>query len=120
VEGKAKWISRMGHGCVAFKDKIWILGGFGENGEALNDVWSFDAEGGFKQHDTAPWPPRCMFATAVHGGKIWIYGGATAPLADLLEDMWTSEDGEHWDPYETTPKDSGNPSARPSHAPWRW
>jgi hypothetical protein len=113
VEEKGGFTSRMGHGCVVFKDKIWILGGFGENGKTLNDVWSFDPKEGFKPHGPARWPPRCMFAAAVFGEKIWIYGGATAPLADCLDDMWTSEDGEHWDPYETTPKDSGSPIGDP-------
>ena len=54
-----------------------------------------------------------MFATAVFGGKIWIYGGATAPLANLLEDMWTSEDGEHWEPYKTIPRDPKDPIGAP-------
>jgi hypothetical protein len=112
-EEQAGWMSRMGHGCVVFDHKIWILGGFGRNGETLNDVWSFDPKGGFKDHGSAPWPARCMFATAVFGGKIWIYGGATAPLANPLEDMWTSEDGEKWYPYETTPRDSGSPIGEP-------
>ena len=113
LQQKKPWPARMGHGCVAFKDRIWVLGGFGRNGEPLNDVWSFDATGGITDHGHAPWPARCMFAAAVFGEKIWIYGGAAAPLADPLEDMWTSEDGENWSPYKATPRDSGSPIGEP-------
>lgn len=104
---------RMGHACVVFRDRLWVLGGFGKNGEPLNDVWSFDGKGGVIEHGSAPWPPRCMFAAAVFGDRIWVYGGAAAPFADPLPDLWTSEDGEHWAPYPAAPRDQDQPIGDP-------
>ena len=30
---------RMGHACVVFKEKIWVLGGLDADNQPLNDVW---------------------------------------------------------------------------------
>ncbi len=107
---KVGWAPRMGHACVVFNERIWVMGGFGERG-ALDDVWSFNTKEGWVNHPLKGprWSPRCMFATTVFQGKIWIYGGVTKPFGDPLEDMWTSEDGEEWEPYEAIPRDIGEP-----------
>jgi hypothetical protein len=121
----AEWRPRMGHACLVMNDQIWILGGMLEDGNSLNEVWSWDGEGEWKRHKNAAWSKRCLQAATnfpamievnedgeegfqkrkiVPVDRIWIYGGVTEPYGDPLDDMWTSSDGENWEPYpsETT------------------
>jgi hypothetical protein len=93
----ALWTPRMGHACVVRDDRLWVLGGFGADGNSLKEVWSCGVNGDWKRHAPAPWPARCMHAATVYDGKIWVYGGATEPFADPLPDMWKSTNGENWE-----------------------
>ncbi|MDL1973965.1 MAG: hypothetical protein LWX55_04120 [Deltaproteobacteria bacterium] len=99
-----KWPARMGHACIVFKKKLWIMGGMDAAGNALNDVHSLDFDGNRQTHADPPWDPRCMFAATVFKDKIWIYGGCAEPFRDPLGDMWTSVDGEKWMQYKDLPK----------------
>jgi len=107
---RAPWKSRMGHACVVFRDKLWVMGGMDENGNALRDVHSLDSNGNWETHENAEWEPRCMFAATTFGDRIWIYGGVAEPFGDSKVDLWTSEDGEEWRPYPTKiPQEVGKP-----------
>lgn len=114
---RVPWTARMGHACVVFNGKLWVLGGNDETGTSVNDIWGAtlneeQLEWREKPY-TATWQSRCMFAATVFHKKIWIYGGATEPFSDPLEDMWTSENGEIWERYEKIPKDKNNPVGEP-------
>ena len=108
------WSPRMGHACVVFNDKLWVLGGNDETGTSVNEVWAatFSNEqftweqksGDAPGIPPTPWPSRCMFAVTTFNRKLWIYGGLTEPFSDPLEDLWSSEDGKTWQPYTTIPK----------------
>jgi len=117
-EKNADWTPRMGHACVVAQNRIFVLGGMLQNGSSLNEVWSWDGKGEWKRHADAPWSKRCMQAAtnfpamvlvdgvAVPEDRIWVYGGVTEPFGDPFADMWTSRDGENWEPYKSIPVDS--------------
>lgn len=95
---------RMGHSCVVFDKKIWVLGGRSEEIEPHNDVWCYDAESRkWSEKPNAPWEGRCMFAAAAtpktegFQPRIWVYGG-TEDADEIVpkKDLWSTEDGESW------------------------
>jgi hypothetical protein len=104
VTKKAGWSPRIAAGAVAFKDRMWILGGtenyyFGDEKSLRNDVWS-SADGKEWKRETAaaPWSPRAYQAAVVHGGKIWVFGGGNyVPKYHALNDIWCSSDGVKWE-----------------------
>ena len=109
VAEKPTWPeARMGHACTVFQDKIWLLGGLGEDKFARNDVWSYSVDGNWtRQMQSAPWSARCMFtATSTPAGvkgsavpldqpRLWIYGGVIHPFDfDGSGELWyLSADG---------------------------
>ena len=99
----AAWPPRLGAGGVAFKDKMWILGGvrqyfFGTKQDLLHDVWS-SADGSHWELATrdAPWAPRAYHAALAFNNKLWVMGGGNY-LPDYLgyNDVWSSSDGVDW------------------------
>jgi hypothetical protein len=114
------WGERMGHSCSLFPhggatNKIWLIGGQGKNGSALNEVWvSGDGihwenlnQDGTVNNNTGkpaamPWKPRCLFATAVQfSGKekseLWIGGGFEEYGGAAANNLW------RWDKKEWRP-----------------
>ncbi len=96
-----------------FQKKLWVIGGAsGEAREKLpteyyamklvNDVWSSE-DGGktWIQSDVKQkWVPRIWAGYASDADRIWIVGGfdniyEKERIADL-DDVWYTEDGEHW------------------------
>jgi hypothetical protein len=101
------WKARMGHACVVFDKKLWVLGGYDESGKSLNEVWAADLNGEQlewpKDPYSAPWDARCMFAATAFNGKIWIYGGVNQPFGQPFENVWNSGDGVTWQEYTINP-----------------
>jgi hypothetical protein len=110
----AVWSKRMGHTVLEFNNAIWVMGGRDEGGNALNDVWTFDAASGqWTSQGQAAWPPRCLFSPAVYEKQIWLYGGATEPFsAELYDDLYAYSSGR-WDKKEMTGIIRGNESRKP-------
>lgn len=108
-ENQAPWTARMGHACVTFNKRLWVMGGLDADGNPLQDVHSMDANGNWRPHDDAPWDPRCMPAAAACRGRLWIYGGCEEPFGNPRTDMWRSLDGDTWEPYRYLPRpDNGD------------
>jgi hypothetical protein len=109
---KVDFTARMGHTCVVFRDKIWILGGYDAGHNPLNEVWSLDANAICQKHSEdkdIKWSPRCMFAATAYKDEIWLYGGAKGPVNEsLMDDMWTSSDGEQWESYKGILNEKGS------------
>ena len=107
---QGNWPARMGHACIVFQKKLWVIGGMDAAGNALNDVHSVDFDGNWQPYDNPDpmWDPRCMLASTVFKDQIWIYGGCAEPFGDPLEDMWTSVDGKTWVQYADMPMDDGS------------
>jgi hypothetical protein len=126
-QGPAPFSKRMGHACVVFNDKIWVLGGMRPEPsfQSDNEVWSFDIHGGWSTTPiTAPWTKRCMFATVVtpklektlgfEQPKLWVYGGKQNPNdISPRRDLWSSTNGTDWIPEDPIPfqPDPGEPNA---------
>jgi hypothetical protein len=99
----AGWTPRIASASLLFQDKMWILGGtenyyFGDDKSLKNDVWS-SADGKTWKQVTADagWSPRAYHQAAVLGNKIYLFGGGNyVPKYEAHNDVWSSEDGLHW------------------------
>ena len=99
----AGWSPRMAGGIVAFKDRIWVLGGiqkyyFGDDNDLKNDVWSSTDGVKWEQATAAaPWSPRAYLGAVVHNGRIYVIaGGNYLPRYQAKNDVWSSDDGANW------------------------
>ncbi|MFM7844014.1 MAG: sulfatase-like hydrolase/transferase, partial [Planctomycetota bacterium] len=100
---KAPWSARLAAGLVQFKGKMWLLGGtenyyFGDERSLKNDVWSsVDGREWTCVTEHAGWAPRAYHQAAVLGDKLYVFGGGNyVPKYQAFNDVWCSEDGEHW------------------------
>ena len=103
VTDNAGWSPRLGAAGVAFKGKMWILGGieqyfFGDESHLRNDVWcSADGAKWALATDIAPWAARAYHCALAFDDKIWIFGGGNyLPSYTGLNDVWSSSDGVNW------------------------
>jgi hypothetical protein len=110
------WEGRHCAGYVVYKDKMWIVGGDGNQGHHMYDVWN-SADGKswtyVNKGKPVPWRPRALHYTLVYQDKIWIMGGQTNPPFVKVEekfyrDIWNTDDGVRWkevvpqEPYWST------------------
>lgn len=103
VTANAAWSPRLAAGAVEFRGRMWILGGtenyyFGDDSSLKNDVWSSDdGKTWTLATANAGWSPRAYHQAVVHDDKIWVLGGGNyVPDYHAKNDVWSSEDGEHW------------------------
>lgn len=115
----APWGPRVLHYTVAFKGRIWVMGGqtlpqFAPEEERFyDDVWSSaDGRHWEKMDVTQPaWPQRGMIGgSVVFKDRMWILGGGTYDTPNLpsrlfFNDVWSSSDGVRWERHL-------------EHAPW--
>jgi hypothetical protein len=102
-QGAAEWAPRMGHAVLVFQNRIWVLGGRDEVGNALNDVWRLDLTSKkWTSLGNAPWAPRCLFGPAVFNDQIWLYGGAREPFSSVLYDDVHVYRNDKWDKLAMT------------------
>ena len=102
----ADWEGRHTAGYAVFNERMWIVGGDGNQGHYQNDVWS-SADGAHwdcVNRDVA-WGPRLLHYTFVLRDKIWILGGQTLPQfapaeERFYDDVWHTEDGVDWQRLE--------------------
>jgi hypothetical protein len=95
----------MGHACVVFKDRLWVMGGVDAHWNALNDAWVWDGKTWHKQELPTPGPlARCLFG-ATSATALWIGGGFQEPDGKPCPDLWTSQ-GTAWTQVRW-PKDKG-------------
>jgi hypothetical protein len=113
------WGPRALHYTVAFKDKIWVMGGqttpqFAPAEERFyDDVWNTEDGIAWTKVETegSHWSPRGMIGgNVVHNGRVWILGGGTydtpdTPQRKFFNDVWSTADGVHWECHL-------------EHAPW--
>lgn len=104
VTQDAGWSPRIAAGLVVFKDKMWLLGGtenyyFGDERSLKNDVWySSDGKAWKLATADAGWSPRAYHQAVVLGDKIYVLGGGNyVPQYHASNDVWSSEDGVHWE-----------------------
>ncbi len=84
---------RMGHACVCFQGKLWVLGGLSDRKEQLADVWTLAAG---KWQRAAPMnTPRSQFAAAELGKVLKVVGGVDEPFGTGIPEAWDF-DGAKW------------------------
>lgn len=118
VTEEAPWPNRELPGFQGFNGKLWLFGGApyhqAENA-AYRDVWaSADGLHWTKEADTAAFPSRSWFGTAIFDNKMWMLGGWDYFAQDDVADVWFTEDGIHWEQFVST----AHWTAR--HAPYVW
>jgi hypothetical protein len=110
VTTEAPWGPRVLQYTVAFKDRIWVIGGqtlppYGPAEERFyRDIWA--SSDGLKWDQIKPlepfWPQRGMIGgRAVFKGRLWLLGGGTydtpqEPRRKFFNDVWSTADGVHW------------------------
>jgi len=111
VNRNVPWGPRGLHYTVAFKDRIWVMGGqtlpqFAPAEEAFhNDVWSSaDGVTWTKVEPNGPvWSPRGMVGgSVVFQDRIWLLGGGTYdtpqhPQRKFFNEVWCTADGATWE-----------------------
>lgn len=112
---------RMGHACVVFDERMWVLGGLSVQNVALQDVWSCsfpdsgDSRPVWQEHKKPAWSGRCMSAAVTTPDskppRIWLYGGAAHPydFKGIIDELWWSADGKNWELIDSPPERQGAP-----------
>jgi hypothetical protein len=100
----APWSPRAYHQVVAFRGRLWLLGGgnYLPGYKAFNDVWS-SADGVNWERATAnaPWAARMWFSALVYRDRLWVLGGWSNQPSRDWNDVWYTEDGAHWEQLKT-------------------
>ena len=96
----AAWGRRRGHAAAVFHDRMWLLGGYGwdgEHGRMFNDVWS-SADGihWTVENASAAWAPREEHGCLVFQDTLWVLGGIAANGLGH-SDIWRTDDGRNWE-----------------------
>lgn len=112
VDRCVPWGPRVLHHTLAFKGRIWVIGGqtlpqFSPAEEEVfhDDIWN--TEDGVRwervEMNLPRWPQRGMIGgNVVFNDRMWILGGGTydtpkRPDRNFYNDVWSSEDGVNWE-----------------------
>ena len=109
VTDNAQWSNRMDFPAVAYKDKLWVFGGYFSGvtkGDPYHeDVWSSaDGKTWEQVQDSAPWMGRRGHTVTVFddgtGEAMFLIGGfsvnETTGYRQYNNDVWKSTDGASW------------------------
>lgn len=101
VAEKSPWGDRRSIQVVIFKDKMWLMGGWGPEVGYRNDVWySEDGINWVKTISKADFSAREGHSLVVFKDKLWLIGGVRYDKRETKNDVWYSEDGINW--FEAT------------------
>ena len=95
VIDKAPWHERLWFSSVAYRDRMWILGGWSNNpSRNWGDAWhSKDGKNWKQLHSRVMWKERHEHSAFVFQDKIWIAGGHAQPLSS---EVWSLELPKDW------------------------
>ena len=86
ISNSPPWMARQYHDVAVFDEKMWVLGGFGNNHINLNDVWySPDGKNWTELPDT-PWTERHASSVFVFDKCLWVMAGNNA--WPMVSDVW--------------------------------
>jgi hypothetical protein len=91
----APWPPRLWFSAVAYRDRLWVLGGWSNNpAKNWNDVWtSVDGQTWTEFKTEAIWKPRHEHSVYVMQDKLWVVTGHAAPL---INDVWQLDVPKGW------------------------
>ncbi len=102
--GNADWEGRHTFGCLAFRGKMWIIGGDYTSGHYQNDVWnSTDGRVWNRITSGAPFGNRVLFHSFVLNDWMYIFGGQRIDgLVNNYSEAYycngyRSQDGLNWE-----------------------
>jgi hypothetical protein len=98
ITADASWSERAGHCSVVFDNKMWILGGQGNDWYYKDDVWSSTDGLNWNLETASPgWDDRLDHAVIVYDNEMWVISG------DHYSDteIWSSSDGSNWLPVNS-------------------
>ncbi len=109
VTEDAGWTARDSQGEVAYKDRLWIFGGWFNSYEAPpRDVWSSaDGKSWNLIEKQAPWKHSDLSMSVVFKDRMWFMGGwynGRLKGHSASNQVWSSADGVKW---EQTTDDAG-------------
>jgi hypothetical protein len=86
----APWAARLWFSSVAYRDRLWVLGGWQNNpSKNFGDVWhSKDGKNWKQLKSDVCWKERHEQSTYVFQDKIWVAGGHAQPLNS---EVWSLE-----------------------------
>jgi len=86
----APWHPRLWFSSVAYRDRIWVLGGWSDNpSQNWGDVcYSKDGKSWYQLQSDRIWKERHEFSAYVFQDQIWVAGGHARPLSN---DVWSLE-----------------------------
>ena len=88
-EANAAWGARDAHQAVAYKGRLWVMGGW--SGGYKNDVWS-SADGKSWSLETAgTWSGRTRHRSMAYKGRLYVTGGESG---SLKQEVWSWAPGE--------------------------
>jgi hypothetical protein len=95
VTDAAPWHPRLWFSSVAYRDRLWVLGGWSnEPSKNWGDVWHSKDGKAWKQLDSAvTWKERHEHSAFVFQDKIWVAGGHAQPLSS---EVWSLELPAGW------------------------
>ena len=80
INAQAPWEGRHTAGWVVHQDKLWVIGGDGNQKHYQPDAWnSPDGVTWTKVCDALPWGQRALQLVYSFKGRLWAMGGQTMP-----------------------------------------
>jgi hypothetical protein len=107
---------RFASAAVAFKGKLWVMGGAVEKTNSppekvypkfttFNDVWcSSNGADWTRVVEQSPWAQRMWFVPIVYADRLWIIGGFDNIHRANFDDVWWTDDGAKWQRLNTKTK----------------
>ncbi|MBI2626579.1 MAG: hypothetical protein HYW69_03240 [Candidatus Nealsonbacteria bacterium] len=97
IAENSPWGKRRSIQVVSFKDKMWLMGGWGPQVGYRNDIWySEDGANWIEAAPNANWPAREGHSLVVFKDNLWLIGGVNYDERETKNDVWYSEDGINW------------------------
>ncbi|WP_254169596.1 LamG-like jellyroll fold domain-containing protein [Chryseosolibacter histidini] len=83
------WRARFFHQTVVYDNKVWIIGGYGDNSGNLGDIWYTTDGMRWVQMENVPWSPRHAATAFIFNNNMYLTCGTTGNNPDSLEnDIW--------------------------------
>lgn len=94
----APWPSRRSQQLTVFKDKLWLVGGWGPEDGYAKEIWT--SEDGSSWQKIIPeggLPEIEGHQLVVFQNRIWLFGGVRYTDRKLINEVWFTDDGIHWE-----------------------